>query len=137
MPGRPHPAAATSRHREVWSAGDYAAVGVRMVILSEALCETVDLRSGERVLDVACGIGNAALAAARRFADAIGVDYVPELLARARLRAAAEGLAAQFVGADAECLPFEDASFDAVLSVAGVIFAADQEQTASELMRVC
>jgi SAM-dependent methyltransferase len=101
------------------------------------LCEAVDLRAGHRVLDVACGNGNAALAAARRFCHVTGVDYVPGLLDRARQRARAEGLEVEFEAADAEDLPFPDDSFDAVLSTCGAMFAPDQERTAAELMRVC
>lgn len=125
------------RQQVAWAAGDYAAVGARLVLTAELLCEAVDLRAGERVLDVACGNGNATLAAARRFCQAVGVDYVPSLLARARQRAQAEGLDASFQEADAEALPFPDASFDVVLSTCGAMFAPDQEQTASELLRVC
>jgi SAM-dependent methyltransferase len=125
------------RQQAAWAAGDYAAVGARLLLTAELLCEAVDLRAGERVLDVACGNGNAALAAARRFCQVTGVDYVPALLERARQRAAAEGLEATFQEADAEDLPFPDASFDVVLSTCGAMFAPDQEQTAAELLRVC
>jgi SAM-dependent methyltransferase len=125
------------RQQAAWSTGDYSAVGARLYITSELLCEAVDLRAGERVLDVACGSGNAALAAARRFCQVTGVDYVPALLERARERAQAERLEATFQEGDAEALPFPDASFDVVLSTCGAMFAPDQEQTASELLRVC
>jgi SAM-dependent methyltransferase len=125
------------RQHAAWASGDYAAVGVRLLLTAELLCEAVDLRAGERVLDVACGNGNAALAAARRFCQVTGVDYVPALLDRARQRAHAEGLEATFQEADAEDLPFPDASFDAVLSTCGAMFAPDQERTAAELLRVC
>jgi SAM-dependent methyltransferase len=125
------------RQQAAWAAGDYAAVGARLLLTAELLCEAVDLRAGERVLDVACGSGNATLAAARRFCQVTGVDYVPALLERARQRAQAEGLEAAFQEADAEALPFPDASFDVVLSTCGAMFAPDQEQTASELLRVC
>jgi SAM-dependent methyltransferase len=125
------------RQQAAWASGDYAAVGSRLLLPAELLCEAVDLRAGERVLDVACGNGNAALAAARRFCQVTGVDYVPELLDRARQRAAAEGLEVTFQEADAEALPFPDDSFDAVLSTCGAMFAPDQEQTAAELLRVC
>jgi SAM-dependent methyltransferase len=101
------------------------------------LCEAVDLRAGEQVLDVACGSGNAALAAARRFCQVTGIDYVPALLDRARRRATAEGLTATFREADAEDLPFADDTFDVVLSTCGAMFAPDQEQTAREMLRVC
>ncbi|WP_433063121.1 class I SAM-dependent methyltransferase [Dactylosporangium sp. CS-033363] len=125
------------RQQTAWASGDYAAVGARFPLTAELLCEAADLRAGERVLDVACGSGNAAIAAARRFCQVTGVDYVPSLLERARLRAAAEGLAATFQEADAEDLPFPDGSFDAVLSTCGAMFAPDQQQTARELLRVC
>ena len=125
------------RQQAAWASGDYAAVGARFPITAELLCEAVDLRAGERVLDVACGNGNAALAAARRFCQVTGIDYVPALLERARLRAAAEGLDVTFQEADAEALPFPDGHFDAVLSTCGAMFAPNQEQTARELLRVC
>jgi len=125
------------RQQVAWASGDYAAVGARFPIIAELLCESVDLRADERVLDVACGHGNAALAAARRFCQVTGVDYVPALLDRARRRAEAEGLEATFQEGDAEALPFGDDSFDVVLSACGAMFAPDQERTASELLRVC
>jgi SAM-dependent methyltransferase len=125
------------RQQATWASGDYAAVGTRLLPTAERLCEAVDLRAGERVLDVACGNGNAALAAARRFCQVTGIDYVPALLERARRRAQAEGLEATFQEGDAEDLPFADGSFDAVLSTCGAMFAPDQERTAAELLRVC
>jgi SAM-dependent methyltransferase len=125
------------RQQAAWASGDYSAVGARLLLTAELLCEAVDLRAGERVLDVACGNGNAALAAARRFCQVTGVDYVPALLERAVQRAAAEGLEATFQEADAEELPFPDDSFDVVLSTCGAMFAPDQERTAAELLRVC
>jgi SAM-dependent methyltransferase len=125
------------RQQATWASGDYSAVGTRLLATAELLCEAVDLRAGERVLDVACGNGNAALAAARRFCQVTGIDYVPSLLERARRRADAEGLEVTFREADAEDLPFADGSFDAVLSTCGAMFAPDQERTASELLRVC
>jgi SAM-dependent methyltransferase len=125
------------RQQAAWASGDYSAVGARLLLTAELLCEAVDLRAGERVLDVACGNGNASLAAARRFCQVTGVDYVPSLLERARQRATAEGLEVTFQEADAEDLPFPDGSFDVVLSTCGAMFAPDQERTASELLRVC
>ncbi len=125
------------RQQAAWASGDYAAVGARLLLTAELLCESVDLRAGQRVLDVACGSGNAALAAARRFCQVTGIDYVPTLLDRARQRAQAEGLQATFQDADAEALPFPDDAFDVVLSTCGAMFAPDQEQTARELLRVC
>jgi SAM-dependent methyltransferase len=124
------------RQQATWASGDYSAVGTRLLLTAELLCEAVDLRAGERVLDVACGNGNASLAAARRFCQVTGLDYVPALLERARERAKAEGLEVDFQEGDAEDLPFPDASFDAVLSTCGAMFAPDQERTAAELLRV-
>src|SRR5436190_2151035 len=129
--------AVTQIQQKVWSTGDFAKIGNRAQIVGEHLCEAVDLLSVKRVLDVACGSGNAAIAAARRFAEVVGVDYVPALLAHARERAAAEGLEAEFVEGDAQALPFDDGSFDVVISTFGAMFAPDQEKTASELLRVC
>lgn len=126
-----------TKQQAAWSSGDYASVGNRILVVSELLCDAVDLRAGERVLDVATGTGNAALAAARRFAQATGVDYVPELLDRARTRAVAEGLDIDFRTGDAEALEFADDSFDVVLSACGAMFAPDHRRTASELVRVC
>jgi ubiquinone/menaquinone biosynthesis C-methylase UbiE len=125
------------RQRAAWSAGDYAVIGTRLQIVGETLCEAADLRAGERVLDVAAGNGNAALAAARRFCRVTALDYVPALLERAGARAAADGLPLELLEADAERIPRPDASFDAVLSTFGVMFTPDQERAARELARVC
>jgi len=125
------------RQREMWAAGDYAAVATPLLIVSELLCEAVDLRAGRRVLDVAAGSGNTALAAARRGCATIGVDYVPALLERARERGAVERLDLRLEEGDAENLPFADGAFDYVLSTFGVMFAPDQPRAASELARVC
>jgi ubiquinone/menaquinone biosynthesis C-methylase UbiE len=130
-------AAIKARQQATWSSGDYAVIGTRLQLVGETLCEAVDVHAGERVLDVAAGNGNAALAAARRWADVVGIDYVPELLAQARARAAADGLELRFQEADAEALPFEDGSFDVALSTFGVMFAPDQARAAYELARVC
>ncbi len=123
------------RQQQAWSAGDYGKPGVTIILMAELLCEAVDLRAGQKVLDVACGNGNAALAAARRFCEATGIDYVPALLEQGRKRAAAEGLEVTFQEGDAEEIPFPDASFDVVLSTIGAMFAPDQEKAASELLR--
>jgi SAM-dependent methyltransferase len=133
--------AVKSRQQAAWSTGDYAVVGTTLQIVGEALCEALDLRSGSRVLDVAAGNGNATLAAARRWCEVVSTDYVPSLLENGRARAQAEGFAGEhairFQEADAENLPFPDASFHAVLSTFGVMFTADQEKAAAELARVC
>src|SRR5947208_15634966 len=105
----------TQLQQRAWSAGDFAKIGNRAQIVGERLCETVDLLSVERVLDVACGSGNTALAAARRFAEAVGVDYVPELLAHGRERAAAAGPEVEFGGGDARGVPLSDASHADIL----------------------
>jgi SAM-dependent methyltransferase len=126
-----------ARQQFAWSSGDYAIVGTTLQIVGETLCEAVDLRSNQRVLDVAAGNGNATLAAARRFADVVSTDYVGSLLERGRERAKAERLSATFQEADAEALPFADDSFDVVLSTFGVMFTPRQQQAASELIRVC
>ena len=118
------------------SLGDTAAIGSRTLLVSELLCESVDLHAGERVLDVPCGSGSAALAAARRFCRAVGVD-APEQLERARRRAEAEGLEVAFLEGDAGDLPFPDGSFEVVLSADDAILPPDQEGTAGELLRVC
>ena len=126
-----------TRQQAAWGSGDYAIVGTTLQIVGENLCEAIDLRSNQRVLDVAAGNGNATLAAARRFADVVSTDYVGALLERGRERAQAERLPVTFKEADAESLPFADASFDVVLSTFGVMFTPNQQQAASELVRVC
>jgi ubiquinone/menaquinone biosynthesis C-methylase UbiE len=130
-------AAIKSRQQIAWGAGDYAIIGTTLQIVGETLCEAVDLRSNQRVLDVAAGNGNATLAAARRFAEVVSTDYVATLLERGRERAAADRLPVTFQEADAENLPFADASFDVVLSTFGVTFTPNQQQAANEMMRVC
>ena len=125
-----------TRQQATWASGDFGRVGVTLQVVGESLCEAVDLTSNDKVLDVAAGNGNASLAAARRFADVTSTDYVPELLEQGKRRAEADGLPMTFQVADAENLPFDDASFDVVLSTYGVMFAPNQEKTASELARV-
>jgi SAM-dependent methyltransferase len=125
------------RQQVTWASGDFHAVAVTITLVGELLCEAVDVGADERVLDVACGSGNTALAAARRFAIVTGAGYVPALVTRARDRFAIEGLQGTFVEGDAEQLPFEDASFDVVLSTFGAMFAPDHERAAAELVRVC
>lgn len=126
-----------SRQQAMWASGDYAVIGTMLQPVGEALAEATDLHAGQRVLDVACGNGNASLAAARRLAKVTGVDYVPALLARAEARAQADGLSVSLVEGDAEALPFPAGSFDVVLSTFGVMFAPDHAQAARELARVC
>jgi SAM-dependent methyltransferase len=133
----PDLAAVKTRQQATWASGDYAVVGTTLQIVGEDLCEAVDLHSSQRVLDVAAGNGNATLAAARRFADVTSTDYVGTLLERGRERAKADRLPVTFREADAEDLPFPDASFDVVLSTFGVMFTANQERAAAELLRVC
>jgi SAM-dependent methyltransferase len=130
-------AAVKTRQQAAWSTGNYAVVGSTIQIVGENLCEALDLRSGSRVLDVAAGNGNATLAAARRWCDVTSTDYVASLLESGRARAQAEGQTIEFQEADAENLPFPDASFDVVLSTFGVMFTPDQAKAASELSRVC
>jgi ubiquinone/menaquinone biosynthesis C-methylase UbiE len=125
-----------ARQRAAWSSGDYAIVGTTLQIVGEELCEALDVRAGQKVLDVAAGNGNVSLAAARRWCQVVASDYVPELLERARERAAAERLDIAFREADAEALPFPDASFDVVVSTFGVMFTPDQAKAASEMLRV-
>jgi SAM-dependent methyltransferase len=132
----PDLAALKGRQQATWASGDYHVIGTQIVIVSEVLIEALDLRSTERVLDVATGSGNAAMAAARRGCTAIGVDYVPSLLDRARRRAEADGLTIDYRHGDAEQLPFEAGEFDVTASVFGAMFAPDQQRTADELARV-
>jgi len=129
--------AVKGRQQVAWGSGDYAVIGNTLQIVGETLCEAVDLRSIHRVLDVAAGSGNATLAAARRFADVVSTDYVGALLEHGRARAAAERFPVTFQQADAEALPFPDASFDIVLSTFGVMFTPNQEKATAELLRVC
>jgi SAM-dependent methyltransferase len=126
-----------ARQHGAWSSGDYAIVGTTLQIVGEELCEALDIRAGQSVLDVAAGNGNATLAAARRWCDVVSTDYVPSLLERGRARASADGLSVEFKEADAEALPFADAAFDVVVSTFGVMFTPNQDRAASELLRVC
>jgi ubiquinone/menaquinone biosynthesis C-methylase UbiE len=126
-----------TRQHSAWSSGNYSMIGTTLQIVGESLVHAVDIRAGQRVLDVAAGNGNASLAAARHFTHVTAVDYVPGLLESAQERAKAEGLIIDFRHADAEALPFESHSFDIVLSTFGVMFTPNQEKAASELLRVC
>lgn len=142
-PARPIPASAPAysqikaRQQVTWASGDFAVIGTTLQIVGEDLCEALDLRSNQRVLDVAAGNGNAALAAARRWCDVTASDYVPALLDRARERALAERLPIKIEIADAEALPFADESFDVVTSTFGAMFTPQHEKPANEMLRVC
>jgi ubiquinone/menaquinone biosynthesis C-methylase UbiE len=132
----PDLAAIKTRQQATWASGDFAVIGTTLQIVGEQLAESIDIRAGELVIDVAAGNGNATLAAARRFARVTSTDYVPQLLEKGKARAQAEGLEVVFKTADAEALPFPDASFDVALSTFGVMFAPDAPRAASELVRV-
>ena len=136
-PAQPDLEALKARQHGAWSSGDYAVVGTTLQIVGEELCEALDIRSGQKVLDVAAGNGNATLAAARRWCDVVSTDYVPSLLERGRLRAEADGLSIKFKETDAEALAFADTSFDVVVSTYGVMFTPNQDKAAAELLRVC
>lgn len=129
--------AITAKQQETWASGDFNQIARQNVCMAEALCEAVDPHAGDYVLDVGCGSGTAALVAARRYCEVTGIDYVPSLIERARARAAADGLEAEFRVADAQALPLPDAGFDAIVSVYGVQFAPNQEKAAAEMLRVC
>jgi ubiquinone/menaquinone biosynthesis C-methylase UbiE len=129
--------AVKTKQQAAWSSGDYALIGATLQIVGERLAEAMDLRAGQTVLDVAAGNGNITLAAARRWCEVTSTDYVESLLEFGRKRAEAERLQVKFQIADAEDLPFADASFDAVVSTFGVMFSPDQDSAAAELLRVC
>jgi ubiquinone/menaquinone biosynthesis C-methylase UbiE len=135
-PGIPDYAAIKQRQQATWASGDFAIIGVTLQLVGESLAEAADVRANELVLDIAAGNGNATLAAARRFARVTSTDYVPALLEKGRLRAAADGLQVDFREADAEALPFADNSFDVALSTFGVMFTPDHAKSASEMLRV-
>ena len=124
------------RQQATWASGDFAVIGTTLQIVGEQLAESADVRAGERVIDIAAGNGNATLAAARRFARVTSTDYVPALLDKGRVRAQAEGFDIAFVEADAEALPFENASFDVALSTFGAMFTPQHERPAQEMLRV-
>jgi len=136
QPTQPDFAAIKAKQQATWASGDFAVIGTTLQIVGESLAEAVDVRAGEDVLDVAAGNGNATLAAARRFAHVTSTDYVPALLEKGKARADAEGLAVTFQVADAENLPFADASFDVVLSTYGAMFTPDHAKPAAEMLRV-
>jgi SAM-dependent methyltransferase len=135
-PALPDFASIKARQQATWASGDFAVIGTTLQIVGELLAEAVDVRANEQVLDVAAGNGNATLAAARRFAKVTSTDYVPYLLEKGSARAAAEGLSVAFRVADAEELPFDDASFDVVLSTFGAMFTPDHARPAREMLRV-
>src|SRR5450755_2461975 len=125
------------RQQQTWATGDFSVVGASQLIVGEMLCDAVEVHAGQAVLDVATGSGNTALAAARRACQVTGIDFVPALLERGRERAAAERLKVTFLDGEADNIPLPDASFDAVLSTFGAMFAPDWRRTADELLRVC
>jgi SAM-dependent methyltransferase len=133
---QPDYAALKAKQQATWASGDFAVVGTTLQIVGETLAEAVDIRAGERVLDVAAGNGNATLAAARRFAEVTSTDYVPALLEKSAARARAEGLEVSYQVADVEALPFADATFEVALSTFGVMFAPQHAKSAAELLRV-
>lgn len=135
-PSLPDYEAIKQRQQATWATGDFGRIGVRLQIVGESLCEAVDVRSCDQVIDVAAGNGNASLAAARRFAEVTSTDYVPELLEQGLRRATADGLPMTIKVADAEDLPFGDGTFDVALSTFGVMFSPNQSRAASELLRV-
>jgi ubiquinone/menaquinone biosynthesis C-methylase UbiE len=126
-----------THQQSAWASGNYAIIGTSLQIVGESLCEAVDVSAADLVLDVAAGNGNATLAAARRWCHVTSTDYVPTLLDKGRARATAEGLEVTFLTADAEALPFGEATFDVVLSTFGVMFTPNQELAAQEMIRVC
>lgn len=126
-----------AKQQATWSSGDYSVIGTGLQLVGESLCETIDAPAGAKVLDVAAGNGNATLAAARRGAEVVSTDYVPALLELGAARAKAEGLSVVTQVADAENLPFEDESFDVVLSTFGVMFVPNPPRAAAEMLRVC
>ena len=133
FPSPPDFRALKARQQTAWGSGDYAVIGTTLQIVGEQLCESLDVRAGQKLLDVAAGNGNVSLAAARRWCDVVATDYVPVLLERARERATAERLAIEFREADAEALPFEGGSFDVVVSTFGVMFTPDQSRAACRM----
>jgi SAM-dependent methyltransferase len=123
--------------RATWIAGDFGQIAKFLSAEAEKFVNSLGLKPGMKVLDVACGTGNLAVPAARLGATVTGVDIAPNLLEQARERAAAEGLDIKFDEGDAEALPYEDASFDAVVTMYGAMFAPRPELVAAELKRVC
>lgn len=139
MVGETHPdfGTLTEAGRAVWSSGDFNEIARQTMMVAEDVCRDADPRPGQAVLDVACGSGNVALVAARRYCMVAGIDIASNLIDRAKQRAAAEGSQIDLRVGDAQELPFPDASFDVVFSAFGVMFAPDQQRAAGELLRVC
>lgn len=127
----------TQKQKQIWSSGDFNQIARQNWMMGETLCSAADPQPGQRVLDVACGSGTAALVAERRYCEVTGLDYVPQLVERARMRAEANGQTAEFIVGDAQELPFPNNHFDVVMSVYGVQFAPDQKKAAAEMLRVC
>ena len=121
-----------AKQNSAWASGDYSLIGTTLQIVGEELAEAMDVRPGQKILDVAAGNGNFTLAAARRWADITSSDYVPALLERGKERADADRLEVAYETADAEELPFNEASFDAVGSTFGVMFTPNQEKAAAD-----
>ncbi|HET7574112.1 MAG TPA: class I SAM-dependent methyltransferase [Solirubrobacterales bacterium] len=127
-----------ARHRAMWASGDYPSmVETFLTPLGPRLVEACGIGAGDRVLDVAAGTGNASIPAAERGAEVTASDLTPELLEAGRTRAAEAGVELEWAEADAEGLPFEDGSYDAVISAIGVMFAPHHQDAADELVRVC
>jgi ubiquinone/menaquinone biosynthesis C-methylase UbiE len=122
---------------EMWDSGDYGAVAEKIATAGETLVEAAGIEPGAEVLDVACGTGNATIPAARRGARVTGMDFARRLLDEARERGADAMVEVEWVEGDAQQLPFDDASFDRVISVFGHMFAPDHARTAEEMKRVC
>jgi SAM-dependent methyltransferase len=134
---RSAPRVSPGLQQSAWASGDYAVVGNALQIVSEELCDSVNLCQDQRVLDVAAGNFHASMAAARRWCDVTATEVPSDLARRSRQRIEAESVGVRFVDGDAEALPFADQSFDAVVSSFGAMFAIDQERAASEMVRVC
>lgn len=126
-----------ARQRATWTAGDFAKIAERFAEPSIAVLDRIGVGMGTRILDVACGTGNAVIPAAQRGAEVTGLDLTPKLLEEARVRAAEAGVEVALIEGDAEELPFEDNSFERVISVFGAMFAPDHQRAADELLRVC